>query len=160
MTPGQQRQKLQGQPTITRKIFEHVPIQEAWTSPQISQSLARACGSRLDAKTVGRCVRELLNSGLVRAVIAGHYQRVPVSKGSNADSSAETPVTETPKEPTTMPQETKPSAIDVLAGIAKSMRALASDIETAALSIEEGSAKSSEELGKLRQLQALLKGLA
>lgn len=64
------------------------------------------------------------------------------------------------KQPTQAAQPSREvSAIDLLAGIAKSLRAVATDIETAAIAIEESRAKDDGELQKLRQLQALLKGL-
>jgi len=43
--------------------------------------------------------------------------------------------------------------------MATAMIVLASDIETAALTIEQGNAESNANLDKLRQLQALLKSL-
>lgn len=155
MTPEKQRQKLAGQSGIAQKVFEAVPIQEAWPPNQIGQAIARVCGSQLDGHTILGCLGRLKDAGLVREVEPQRFRRTAVS-----------PVSIKPKEAMPAPQKPAPqpaaptSAIDLLAGIAKSMRALAGEIETAALAIEEGQAKADEDVQKLRQLQALLKGLA
>lgn len=51
------------------------------------------------------------------------------------------------------------SAIEQLAGIAKSLRAVADEIDAVAIEIDDTKSKDAEELGKLRQLQSLLKSL-
>lgn len=156
MTPEKQRQKLAGQSGLAQKVYQHVPIQEAWTGSEIAKAMARASGSQVDGRTLLGCLGCLKDSGLVREVGSLRFQRTTISQ----------PITPKPKEAMPAPQkpEVKPaaptSAIDLLAGIAKSMRALAGEIETAALAIEEGQAKADEDVQKLRQLQALLKGLA
>jgi len=155
VTPEKQRQKLAGQTSLAQKVYQYVPIQEPWTAADIARAMVRASGSQMDGRTLLGCLGCLKDSGLVREVSSSRFQRTAVSQP-----------TEKPKEVMPAPQkpEVKPaapaSAIDLLAGIAKSMRALAGEIETAALAIEEGQAKAGEEVQKLRQLQALLKGLA
>ena len=57
--------------------------------------------------------------------------------------------------PTPTPK-TNTSAIDLLAGLAKKLRDVATDIETAALAIEEGQTQNAVEAEKLKQLKALL----
>lgn len=52
------------------------------------------------------------------------------------------------------------SAIDLLASIAQKLREVAGEIDNAALTIEEGQAKNSQEAEKLKQLKALFKELA
>lgn len=156
MTPEKQRQKLAGQTSLAQKVYQYVPIQEPWTAADIARAMVRASGSQMDGRTLLGCLGCLKDSGLVREVSSSRFQRTAVSQ----------PITPKPKEAMPAPQkpEVKPaapaSAIDLLAGIAKSMRALAGEIETAAIAIEEGQAKAGEEVQKLRQLQALLKGLA
>lgn len=46
MTPEKQKQKLAGQTAIAQKVFQAVPIAEAWTVAQISQALHRTTGAR------------------------------------------------------------------------------------------------------------------
>lgn len=48
------------------------------------------------------------------------------------------------------------SAIDLLAGLAQKLRAVANDIDAAALAIEEGQNQNAVEAEKLKQLKALL----
>lgn len=155
MTPDKQRQKLASQTNIAQKIFTFVPIQEAWSAGQIAQAMGRATGSKVDTKTVGGCLRCLIDAGLVKTPCVAVFQRVPVTAAAQIIIKKE-------KATVTAPTTTSApaSAIDLLAGIAKTLRAVASDIETAALAIEEGQAKNAEEVKKLHQLQALLKGLA
>lgn len=156
MTPEKQRQKLAGQSSLAKKVYQYVPIQEAWTGSEIAQAMARASGSQVDGRTLLGCLGCLKDSGLVREVGSLRFQRTSVSQ----------PAIPKPKEAMSAPQKPEAkhaaptSAIDLLAGIAKTLRAVASDIETAALAIEEGQAKNAEEVKKLHQLQALLKGLA
>lgn len=153
MTPDKQQQKLAGQTTIAQKVFQFTPVEEPWTPLQVASALSRATGSRIDMHILKGCLAALTDSGLARMTGNGLYQRVPVSR----------PSTTTPKEQPTM-ITTEPSApvsaIDLLDGIAKRMRALATDIEAAALSIEEERAKDAVVIQKAQQLQALLKGFA
>lgn len=159
MTPDKQKQKLAGHASIAQKIFQHIPVTEEWTAAQIGGAMARATGSRTDPRTLGGCLMTMVDSGLVRATSRGTFQRTPVSQQ----------ITKTEKEPAAMttiskitPPASQPvtSAIDLFAGIASKLRAIAADIEAAALTFEEGQAKTSEEVAKFKQLQALLKGLA
>lgn len=59
------------------------------------------------------------------------------------------------------PQQTAPaSAIDVLGILSQKMRALADEVDAAALALEEVQSRSTEEAAKLKQLKALLKEIA
>lgn len=154
MTPEKQRQKLQGQTSIAQKVFEFVPIAESWGMSQIATAMYTATRSRIDPRILGGVMVALKNAGLVRESAGSTYRREPINNKEAA------PVTTTPKTHPPAAPAAPSSAIDLLAGIAKSMRALAGEIESAALAIEEGQSKTTEEVQKLRQLQALLKGLA
>lgn len=151
MTPEKQRQKLAGQTSIAQKVFQFVPVGEAWTPQQIAQALHRTTGSRIDPQILKGCLMTMVDAGLLKHRHNAEFQRIPATDKELQPMSTPKPP-EAKKEPA--------SAIDLLAGIAKSLRSIAGEIETAALAIEEGQAKSTEEVQKLRQLQALLKGLA
>lgn len=162
MTPEKQKQKLSGQSGIAQKAFQFVPIGEDWTPIQIAAALHQATGSRIDAHTLRGCLMTMVDAGLVRATASGTFQRAAVSspnpvsqpkKTEKAKPAMTTPVAATAEKPAA-------SAIDLLAGIAQKLRDLAQDIETAALAIEEGQAKTDQEAAKFKQLQALLKGMA
>lgn len=155
VTPEKQQQKLAGQSSVARKVFEHVPISEEWASVQVARELNRATGSVMDMRVLTGCLMTLKDAGLVRVSASGCFRREPVA--------LPVPSTIKPapmKQPNPAAQSSREvSAIDLLAGIAKSLRAVAAEIETAAIAIEESRAKDEGELQKLRQLQALLKGL-
>lgn len=151
MTPEKQRQKLAGQTSIAQKVFQFVPVGEAWTPAQIAQAMHRTTSSRIDPHILKGCLATMADAGLIRSHRNAEFQRIQATDKEPQPMSTPKPP-EAKKEPA--------SAIDLLAGIAKSLRNLAGEIETAALAIEEGQAKSAEEVQKLRQLQALLKGLA
>ena len=155
VTPEKQQQKLAGQSSVARKVFEHVPISEYWASAQVARELNRATGSVMDLRVLTGCLMTLRDAGLVRMTASGGFRREPVALPFVPTTKSE-PMK--PTNPAAQPSR-EVSAIDLLAGIAKSLRAVALEIETAAIAIEESRAKDAGELQKLRQLQALLKGL-
>lgn len=154
MTPEKQRQKLAGQSGIARKVFEHVPIGDQWSLAQVAQELHRATGSVMDMHVLKGCVMKLKDAGLVRMSPAGACRREPVSLPT--PPAGPEPMNELNAAASPTPAV---SAIDLLAGVAKTLRAAAAEIETAAIAIEEARAKDGCELQKFKQLQALLKGL-
>lgn len=162
MTPEKQKQKLAGQTSIAQKVFQFVPINDEWAPTHIAYALHQATGSRIDPHILKGCLMTMADAGLIRSSVYGTFRRAAVS--------VPTPIpviqpqkTEKATPAMTIPANTeKPttSAIDLLAGIAHKLLDVAHDIETAALAIEEGQAKSDQEAAKFKQLQALLKGMA
>ncbi len=65
-----------------------------------------------------------------------------------------------PAKPAAPQQATPASAIDVLGSLAQKMRALADEVDAAALALEEEQGRTTEEAAKLKQLKALLKEIA
>lgn len=158
MTPEKQKQKLAGQTSVAQKIFQFVPAQEEWTALQVGQALNRATGSRVDPKVLAGCLLTMTEAGLVRATNRGTFQRIAVSQP--AISTAKEKIDMTAKIEATPAKLAAVSALDLLAGIAKKLGDIKSELEAAALAIEESAAKNAEDVAKLHQLQALLKGLA
>lgn len=156
MTPEKQKQKLQGQTSLAQKVFQYVPIAEEWQPSLIGQAMTRGCGSRTDPVTIGGCLRALTDAGLVRATSRGTFQRMPVSQPTPQPQKQEKEIKPMP----TPTQSAPTSAIDLLASIAQKLREVAGEIDNAALAIEEGQAKNSQEAEKLKQLKALFKELA
>lgn len=154
MTPEKQKQKLSGQTTIAQKVFQAVPVAEAWTAAQISTALNRATGSRMDQHTLQGCLRALADAGLVRATEHGVlYQRAPVSAApATPPKTKEVTVTQ----PATTQPAPPASAIDLLGSLSQKMRALADEVDAAALALEEEQSRSTEGAAKLKQLKALL----
>jgi hypothetical protein len=162
MTPAKYQSALNSQSAIAKKVLEMVPIQEAWSRNEIASSLRRVTKSSPDVAVLDGCLIRLKDVGLIRERQPGLYQRVEIREREVLHVAAE------------MKGETKDvanapakSPIDILSGLSERARAmatsivmLASDIETAALTIEQGNAESNANLEKLRQLQALLKSLA
>lgn len=163
MTPAKQEILMQGQSSIAKKIYECVPIQEAWPTFQIAQALKATAGSTADIRRVQACLSDLVESGLIREPQPRHYQRAEVK--------------EKPKTPELKMQTHKPlaqsavatqshSPIDILGelsveilGMAEHLKKLARRVEDAALAIEQERENNSESLEKLNQLKTILKGL-
>ncbi|MCY0854320.1 hypothetical protein [Cupriavidus sp. D39] len=159
MTPGKVEAKLRGQTTIAKKVFEMVPIQEAWSCNQILAALHRVTRSSMDYQIMQGCLVALKGAGLVREPKGGLFQRAEIKEKAEdkmanaADKAVEVAVQ-------AAASGAKKSPIEILAGIASHLRMIASDIETAAIVIEEGIAEKDENLGKLKQLQSILKSLS
>ena len=75
MTPGKLQKILQGQTALARKVFEVVPIKEAWPASQIRHSLKEVERSNADLHTVRGCLATLREIGLVREPEPGCFQR-------------------------------------------------------------------------------------
>jgi hypothetical protein len=165
MNAARQQQMLAGQTALARKVFEFVPIQQCWTALDIYNALI-AKTSSAEFRPVRACLGQLKDQGLIREPVNGHFQR--------------TAATPKPKREQVMSKESnqavvsikKPEigALDALAAlsgevislsdeIGKRMKALSARIEEVALSVETEREGNAEAAGKLKQLQALLKGI-
>ncbi|CAJ9292546.1 Uncharacterised protein [Burkholderia pseudomallei] len=168
VNPGRQQSILRGMPSVAQKVFEFVPIQEAWTTKQIVAQVKATTKAQIDARTADNCLARLKDAGLVREVTRGEFRRVRLATcgvaadtGDEAEPEARAPASEAPGM-----RDSSASPIDLLSGIAnrlaatvESIREIAVEIETAALVIEEQQAANGREADKLRQLQAWLKTL-
>jgi len=162
MTPARFQSVFSGQSTVAKKIFEMVPIQEAWAPVQISSALTRVTKSTVDRRVLDGCLTALKDAGLIKEPRRGEFQRIEVREKEEA----KVPKTEVATFVGTIASTPK-SPIAILSTIAARLGAvndevkkIASDIETAALVIEEDMTENEENLGKLRQLQSILKSLA
>ena len=165
MTPEKQKQKLAGHTAIAQKIFQAVPVAEAWTVGQVAAALHRATGSRIDQHTMLGCLRAMADAGLVRTTGRGMlFQRAPVSTpaaDAATDKTKDVTVTQTANlaaAPTPVP--TPASAIDVIGAATKKIRAIADELDAWALACEEEKSRVAGEVDKLKQLKALLKEIA
>ena len=173
MNPTRQQALINGLSSVAKRVFGSVPITEPWTVQQIYGELTRT-GFSGDKRTVGGCLASLIATGLITEGPSGKFRRVAVK-----------PLTKTPaavavaaatKELDMASQTTaalKPALIknpaphiDKLAmisnqarSIAEQIKELASNIETAAIEIDEQIKQGTEETAKLKQLQQLLKSL-
>ncbi|MCA8430054.1 hypothetical protein [Burkholderia seminalis] len=162
MTPAKYQAALSGQSAIAKKVLEMVPIQEAWSRAEIAGHLLRVTKSSPDPAVIEGCLGRLKDSGLIREPSRGRYQRVEVREREVL----QVPVQKS--EITIAPPEVQAALpIEILAKLSERARSLAtelvmlaSDIETAALTIEQDNAENAANLEKLRQFQSLLKSLA
>ena len=76
MTPKKFKLTFDGMSTISQKVFEHVPIQESWTSNQISSAMRRVSGTSPDLKTIQGCLNSLTDVGLIKEVERGLFRQV------------------------------------------------------------------------------------
>ena len=159
----------EGQTSICKKVYSATPISEGWTTNQIMQELMRL-GISSYHKMVAGCLDSLRRSGLVMESEPGKFSRVPV-KAKLPDAPLIKPVqvvqqTEeiqmalvTKVTPQSTPIDKLTKLSSRCTAMMSSLKALAEDIDHAALEIEEQFAASAGDTIKLRQLQALLKGL-
>ncbi|MEB2504620.1 hypothetical protein SB394_11925 [Burkholderia sp. BCCIQ04A] len=162
MTPAKYLAALSGLSAIAKKVLEMVPIQEAWSRSEIAGHLLRVTKSSPDAAVIDGCLGRLKDSGLIREPSRGRYQRVEVREREVL----KVPIQKS-EEAVNAPVEQSILPIEILSKLAERARAvatelvmLASDIETAALTIEQGNAENAASLEKLRQFQSILKSLA
>ena len=140
---------LSAQSAIARKVFDVVPIQEAWTAQQIGGALQQQTRSSLHFRTLEGCLNTLKEAGLIEEPRRAYFRRIMPREPLKAV-------------PMTKPEETpaQMGAVELLTDIAARARRLADDIEAAAEVIVEQSQSNEEALKKLTQLQSILKSLA
>lgn len=170
---------LSAQTAIAQKVFDLVPIAEAWPIPTIISEIGRRqVAVTRDHHTLAGVLASLVSVGLVKEVRRGFFQRVQIADGGS-DEHADAPLpppfrldteAEAAKPKPAAGSPTKLSQpVDTLTclqaisarciELSNSLRTLASDIETAALEINERHTLASKETEKLRHLQKLLREL-
>lgn len=167
MNESRQQQMLAGQTALARKVFEVVPIQQHWTALDIHNALRTSNTSSAQFPVVRACLSDLKEHGLIREPVNGHFQRDPATTKTKSEKTMPKPAHQA------VVSATKPDtgALDVLASlsgevvslaeeISKRMKALAGRIEEVALSVEAERESNAEAVGKLKQLQDLLKGIS
>lgn len=150
-----QQELLKGQSSVGRKVYDCIPIGEAWPPNQIGQE-ARRKNYSIQINVINGILDDLVENGLVREVRKNYFMRTEVKVPS-------TIIKETP-----MPVEQKKEKplFEQLVELAGTMRqqgkvleSQASTIETIALSMTNMSEADQKELYELRQWKASLKQL-
>lgn len=166
MNESRQQQILAGQSSIAQKVFTLVPIQAAWSNHEIHGAALTAKATGASPYAIRRALGELKEAGLIREPVGGKFQR----DAATPKTIKEQAVTQVAKQ--TVVSIKKPEgALDVLASLSgevvsladdfsKRMKALASRIEEVALSVEAERETNAAAVGKLKQLQELLKGIS
>jgi len=166
ISESRQLQLLAGQSSIARKVFEFVPIQDAWSTHDIHNASVTANATGISSYAVRRALGELKDAGLIREPVGGKFQRDAATQKTKKE-----PVMTQVAKPTVGAIKKPEGALDVLAALSgevvnlsdefsKSMKAMAARIEEVALSVAAEQESNAEALGKLKQLQSLLKGMA
>jgi hypothetical protein len=144
-----------GLSSVAKKVYDAVPQIESRNVHSISSELART-GKAMDIKVFQGCLSHLVQIGLVQEN-NGTFTRKPVRISIKSPVEVEVVTKEDPK---------ALDNIDQLASLAKRaadlgnmLKILSSDIETAALAIEEQNQANAKENEKIQQLVKLLKSL-
>lgn len=177
MTPHKATMLINGLSSVARKVYDATPIRESWTVAQIKGELART-GISLYMKTVQGCIASLVSSGLVGEAERGIFRRRVKPEPDKPDNTntlrmpSLTEISAAPakQEPALPPAQEAPasqlSPIDILAGVLgridaamENLKALKSDVEAAAIAIEEQFSDAKSKSVKFQQLQELLKSI-
>ncbi|CAB4134781.1 hypothetical protein UFOVP274_61 [uncultured Caudovirales phage] len=161
----------QGLTSVSRKVYNAVPIGESWTPAWIASEIGRT-GTAPEMKIIQGCLTSLKDNGLISETPLGKFSRkavkmTPVIKPEEIKVFKHKPaVTVIKAEPVEEETVEIESNIDKLASLAKRtievsnmLKILAADIENAALAIEEQNQARDKENAKIQQLVQLLKSL-
>lgn len=174
MTPAKCAARMQGLNGVAKKVYECVPIAEAWTSVQVMGAMRNLTGSTPDAQIVSGCLTRLVDGGLIKRIARDQYQRVPVQQKPQpeepkmAHARNGNPITLSSKlrEATKMSElpvcVDPPNPIELLAELSRSAEAMAEGLMDLTARINEvaqlvGQERASSE--KVRRLKALLDDL-
>lgn len=166
MNESRQQQILAGQSSIAQKVFTLVPIQAAWSNHEIHGAALTAKATGASPYAIRHALGELKEAGLIREPVGGKFQR----DAATPKTIKEQAVTQVAKQAVVSIKKSE-GALDVLAALSgevvslsdefsKRMKALAGRIEEVALSVDAERETNSAAVGKLKQLQELLKGIS
>lgn len=167
MNEARQQQMLAGQTALARKVFQVVPIQQHWAALEIHRALQTSRTSSAQFSAVRACLGDLKEQGLIHEPVNGHFQRAAATQKSRKEQTMPKTATQT----VVSIKKADAGALDSLAALSgevsvladefgQRMKAMAARIEEVALSVAAEQEGNAEALGKLKQLQALLKGIA
>lgn len=151
LSTTRQQVLLNGQTNVAKKVFQVVPIQEAWTAHAIQQAFYRATRSMVDFRILQGCLNTLKQAGLICEPSPAHFERI---------KTRETIEKMSPKSNDETAQVSHSASVDMLAELAERARTLAIDLDAAADAIAEEHASNAHALQKLESLRALLKNLS
>lgn len=166
MTPVRQQSILRGMPAQAQKVFEFVPIADAWADTRILAEMTKSTRASVERRVVAGCLDRLRDAGLIRETGRREFQRVRVSALGEPKAADIAPAplasADAPAE-TSVPLPESSSAIDLIAGISNRLsivlgdiRSIVTDLETVALQIEEQRTANGREVEELRQLKTML----
>lgn len=167
-TESQLRRALDGTTTVARKVLDVVPMQDHWTREQIVAELRRS-GSNLAVNVIHGCLDNLRGRGLISEPSTGRFIRITAKAQQRQaqqllddlehDMALPTTPSTTAPAPAPVAAQNKDPVI-ALGNLASQLRAMASAVEDAAMDVQQHIDSIKGDSEKLKQLQALLKGIS
>lgn len=174
MTPSKQATLLQGLPNVARKVFEQVPIQDAWEPIQIQTTLRAQARSNIDMHVLRGCLRTLKEAGLIKETSHGRFRRVDTRTPAANQKDKEPPMAKATS--TSVSQHPAPAPapadqdIELFATLASEMNSLADEfssslkklagrLEEAALAAEQHRERLAADVEAVRKFKAALAAL-
>ncbi len=162
--------KMAGMTAVAQKVYQAVPMQEAWTPMQILGELKRLNLS-IDFRVVGGCLDTLLQTKLIQEPIKGLFVRTLVREGERCDD----PIIESEEEiemqinqqgiklkeapkPFDFMQEMHALSARAMA-LSNEAKKLSADIEAVAIQADDQLNAHSAEMQKFLAFKALMKDL-
>lgn len=155
-----------GQTSVAKKVYEAVPILEAWSVGQVNAALQRS-GVVIAFRDVAGCLNTLKNSGLINEPKTGEFIRegvrqpkTPKVKEPEMKPEAPRAVITTGQHPiTTNPIDKLENLAQRIMQVSQMVKGIADDLSDAAIDIQHQFEGKEEDLKKFKQLQELLKGI-
>lgn len=165
MNITRQQQLLQGQTSLSKKVYDIVPIQDAWTANYILSELSKKTGSSASVHAVRACLGDLEDAGLIKQTMDKRFQRVTVKIPEVTNLKDLDKLVKPVLEP-----KKKEDSFEALVDLAAEVVELGKDVNTRlasistrmeelALSIELERKETGAASQKLKQLQSLLKDI-
>lgn len=166
MNPAKCEILMQGQTGIAKKVYECVPIAEAWSAFQVMAAMRNLTGSTPDARIVSGCLASLVDAGLIKKTGRDAYRRISTELKQKTQE-PKMPVTQLKAGHPASPEPARPTGpMEVLGdlsaeilGMAEHLKTLARRVEDVALAVEQDREATAKNLDGYRQLKALLKSL-
>lgn len=148
--------------SISKKVYEAVPMRGAWDKGAILAEIKRS-GTSTDKRMVEGCLSSLKSQGLIQETAPGRFIRTTIKRKNpmrmrSVDSSAAEKPNQEP-EPITSPLDRLERLAERDRGLEKQAADLAQDIDATAVAVDDALKACNEEGEKYRQLKSLLKGL-
>ncbi|WP_325435607.1 hypothetical protein [Pseudomonas nitroreducens] len=164
MTPAKQEALMHGQTGIAKKVFECVPIAEAWSSFQVMTQLRNLTGSTPDTRIVSGCLTSLADAGLIKKTGRDAYQRLTVEQKQKPKEQkmivpAAKPAPQVEAKPSASPLDLIGELASDIAAAGESLKRLAKRAEEVALMVEQDREVNAKAMAGYRQLKSLLKDL-
>lgn len=163
MTPERASSALSGTTAVARKVYEAVPINEAWLPVKIHAELLRLGNSSIEMHTMRGCLGALRDAGLI-AERDGKFVRCKVKARPPKETTKVIEIKKTKDEPSNSALEVLSRISGRLSSVAADLAAIASELETEALRISTELEAQNEDAAKLDQLReglrSVLKGIA